>query len=245
MVDSSSLDKALALAFSWALDSLATGTKAVQWLSFTTGVKPEVLLAGGAGLITFTLMLPLVVVSHRRGRQSPNERATQRAWPTPPSGPNKPPKAVSRATILSRTVAAPPRVDKERFAITDELRQQLHQKFTQASFEPNRTDAPRYEQDNPSHPWRAVRSSGTTLARTLLTRLTTQVAAVLHCAVSRVRSRLSSFSTARTTTGCAFGCAWDRVARKGWKDNVLSWFGRYPWQCQQCLRRVYFHFRTW
>jgi hypothetical protein len=249
MFDSSSLDKASNLAFSLASDSLGSAVRAVQWLSFLTGVKPEVIVAGGAGLIIFMLMLPLMVLSNRRGRQAPDlwlpQGAVQTAWPSQQSSPHTPSQALRYATISSRSAAAPQRLAKERFALTQELREQLQRRFTEPCFEPNRTDVRRDEHDTSSHRRRAVRVSALKWAGKLFMSSTTQVTALIRYADSPARACLSSFSAAQTQPQCAVGCSWNRVARKGWTDNVRSCLGWYPWQCQQCLRRAYFRLRTW
>ena len=36
---------------------------------------------------------------------------------------------------------------------------------------------------------------------------------------------------------------WQRVARRQWRDHLLSWFGWYPWQCSQCLACTYYRCR--
>ena len=37
--------------------------------------------------------------------------------------------------------------------------------------------------------------------------------------------------------------AWQRVARRRWRDHLLSWLGWYPWQCTQCHVLAYYRRR--
>ena len=91
-----SLDKALDLAFSLASNSFAAALRGVQSLSSLTGVKPEVIVAGTAGLITFIVSLKVVSdLGNRRDlfRQAADLRRPRhevpKGWPSQGSRPNE------------------------------------------------------------------------------------------------------------------------------------------------------------
>ena len=95
-----SLDKALDLAFSLASDSFAAALRGVQSLSSLMGVKPEVIVAGIVGLITFPLLFKIVSLANRRdlSRQSDLRRhpyAVPKSWPSQAPAPKKIPEAPS------------------------------------------------------------------------------------------------------------------------------------------------------
>lgn len=236
MPDSSSLDKALDLAFSLASVSFEAAFREVQLLSFLKGAKSEMIVASISGLITFILTL-MVVSNLRRPRHE-----VPKAWPSQGSGLNKVPEAPSHVTIMTRIFEAPQHVEKQ-LELTDHLREQLQKKLLEASSEPRRRDVALCRHDNSWHLWRAVYSPVMKLAGDFLISSTTQVTALIDRAVSHVQARRSSFSTARTKSRCSCSCDWQRVAREGWTDYVLGCLGWYPWQCKHCLTCSHFRSR--
>ena len=234
MLDWISLDKALDLAFSLASASSEAVLRKVQ--SSLTGVKLEVIVAGVGGSLTF--ILTLIVFSFRRPR---NE--VLQAWPSQEPRLTKIPEPPSHVTIISRIFEAPPHVCEERLELTDQLNEQLQRSFGEASSEPSRGDIVRGKQHNSWHLWRAVYSPVMKVAGNFLISSTTLLAALMDSAVSHVQAQVSSLSRARTISRSSCTCDWQRVAREGWMDDVLSWAGRYPWQCKHCLTCSYFRRR--
>ncbi|MBH0178940.1 MAG: hypothetical protein HP491_14040 [Nitrospira sp.] len=240
MFDSSSLDKVFDLAFSFVSVSIQAAVRGVQSLSFLMGVKPEVIIAGIAGLIPVILIAIPIVFADRRNRRPRHEVVM--AWPSQGSSLKKVPEAPSHRT--SRIFEASQHVEKEQVELTDQVREQRQEKLWEASSEPSCTDVPLHKHDNSSHHRRAVFSLAMKLAGNFLIRSTTQVTTLIDRTVAHVQTQLFSFSTARTTSRCSFECHLGRVRREGWTDYVLSCLGWYPWQCKHCLTRSYFRRRT-
>ena len=215
-----SLDKALDLAFSLA-------SRGEQLLSSSlTGVKPEVIVACAAGLITFTFSLKLVsALANRR------EHCEQTAdWPSQISGPNEIPEARTAEQLQTRfrresfepsgrAGIADPACDPvqrsseprrtAQLELTDQLRQQLQMRFWGESFELSRTAGiadPAYDP----------------VQRSSEPRRTADIA-------EQANSCLHQYS--------------DRVGRKGLSDFLYRLVGCYPWQCAECFRRFYRHQR--
>ena len=220
MLDSPFLDEALDLILSLASVSFEAALKGVRLLSSLTGGRLEAIVAGVAGLLTF--ILTFRVISDRRPRDE-----VLKAWPSREPSPAKVPETASHGTIRSRIVEAPRRVEKERLELTDELRDQLHKRFVEAASEPSLRESVPTKPEHSWHPWRAGFS---------------RVIAVIR-ALSNEVARVFRFSTARTQSRGSCNCDWQRVARYGWADSVLSYFGWYPWQCQNCFNRSHFRRR--
>ena len=236
MLDSPSLDKVLGLVFSFASFSFEAALRGLQLLSSLTGGKPEVIVAAVMGLFIFMLML--VVLSGRRQR---NEVFA--AWPSQESGLTKVPEAPSHATLEKRIFQALSHVEQERLDLTDEPKEQLQEKFFEASSEPSHADVGPCRHEHLRLLWRAAYSQGMKLAGDFLSSSTTQLTALIDRAVSHVQTYASSRSTARTKSRSCSGCDWQRVAREGWTDAVVSCLGWYPWQCKHCLTCSYFRRR--
>jgi len=240
MFDSSSLDKVLDQALSLASVSFEAAFRELQRVSFVTGIKPETMVAAVAGLTTF--MLALLVFSGRRGGR-PRHRV-QTAWPAETSRMSTPPEAPRESTIVVRMPEASRHAVKERFTITDELREQLQRKVWRTPSEPSRTEMPVASDVGSSHQVGEAFSSVMKLAGDAFQSSTTDVTAFIGRTASHVQSGLASISAAPKKSGCSGACYWERVARKGRKDQVLSCLGWYPWQCQHCQTRSYFRCRT-
>lgn len=94
-----SLDKALDLAFSLASNSFAAALRGVQLLSSILGVKPEVIVAGIAGLIAFILLFKIFALANRRdlSRQTADLRRRPleipKDWHSQAHPPNKVPES--------------------------------------------------------------------------------------------------------------------------------------------------------
>ena len=240
MFDSSSLDNALALAFSFASVGFDAAIRGVKSLSFITGVRPEVIGAGIAGSLIF--ILTLMVLLRKAAKLQRLRHAIPQAWPSPEFGLNTVPHTPHQITIPSPIFGAPRHVEKERLELVDQLNEHVQKNFSEASSEPSRRNAALSRHPNVWHLWQAVSFPILNLAHTVVIKSTTQVTALIDRSVSHVQARLHFFPTARTKARCS-RCHWQRVAREGLVDHVVSGLGWYPWQCKQCLKCSYFRRR--
>ena len=226
-----SLDKALDLAFSLASNSFAAALRGVQSLSSLTGVKPEVIVAGTAGLITFIVSLKVVSdLGNRRDlcRQAVDLRRPRhevpKGWPSQGSRPNEIQEAPSdhELELLREQVSFGPSGNAGSAEPVYSA--------TQRTSEPSPTD--------PAHSQYADRIPPRESRLELADQLSEQGQKEVREASSQPTRRNVAGNLVHSCLEYA-----NRVHPEGLRDFLCRLGGWYPWFCSQCGRCFYRHQR--